>query len=142
MAGAATFGITRSIYSLQAAQMHRHVVPLCRPVNLVPLMNIDHAHPDTFLRATNKNSGASEWHPGNCSFGIWNFTDLFIFAQTNLIKTNKMYVRISYQGIYINNKFVLVRDGGSHIEYQQLRSRDRHSSLSQRLLWPMISYQP
>lgn len=76
-AGAAAFGITRSIYSLQEAQMHRHVVPLCRPVNLVHLMNIDHVHPDTLLRVTNKNSGASEWHPGNSSFDICTFTKFF-----------------------------------------------------------------
>lgn len=54
MAGTAAFGITRSIYSLQKAQMPNHAVPFCVPVSLVHLMNIDHAHSDTFLHAANK----------------------------------------------------------------------------------------
>lgn len=59
MAAAAAVGIARSIYPLQRAQMCRHV-GLVVPVNLLHLMNIDHAHPDTFLGTVNRKSVASE----------------------------------------------------------------------------------
>lgn len=68
MAGAAAFGITRSIYSLRKAQLHKHAVPFCVPVSLVHLMNIDHAHSNVLLSASDKKSVVSGWHRGNFLF--------------------------------------------------------------------------
>lgn len=48
--------------------MHKLVVPFCVPVSLVHVMNIDHAHSDTFLHAANKKSVISEKFGRNFTF--------------------------------------------------------------------------